>query len=42
MGGAVASLHEPTLLMKPEELQDEIMANLQGMQFRGDCSEQTP
>jgi hypothetical protein len=42
MGGAVATLHEPTLLMKTEVLQDEIMADLQDMQFRGDCSEQTP
>jgi len=32
MGGAVATLHEP---MKPEVLQDEIMAELQGMRFRG-------
>jgi len=36
------NLHEPTLLMKTEVLQDEIMADLQDMQFRGDCSEQTP
>jgi hypothetical protein len=37
MGGAVATLHEPSLLMKPEVLQDEIMAELQGMRFRGGC-----
>jgi spermidine synthase len=35
MGGAVATLHEPTLLMKPEVLQDEIAADLQAMRFLG-------
>jgi 2-polyprenyl-3-methyl-5-hydroxy-6-metoxy-1,4-benzoquinol methylase len=37
MGGAVATLHERSLLMKPEVLKDEIMAELQGMRFRGNC-----
>jgi hypothetical protein len=36
MGGAVASLHKPKLLMSPEVLQDEIIAELQRMQFRDD------
>ena len=35
MGGAVADLRRPRLLMRPETFQDEIMAELQGMQFRG-------
>jgi len=34
MGGAVAGLHLPTLLVRPEVLQDEIIAQLDGMHFR--------
>jgi spermidine synthase len=35
MGGAVATLSEPALLMKPEVLYEEIAAGLQAMRFRG-------
>jgi spermidine synthase len=35
MGGAVAGLRRPTLLVKPEVLQDEIIAQLDRMHFRG-------
>ena len=49
MGGAVATLREPALLMKPEVLYEEVAADLQAMRFRGGrrswnsrtCSEQT-
>jgi spermidine synthase len=34
MGGAVAILHKPNFLMKPEVLEDEIAADLQVMQFQ--------
>lgn len=35
MGGAVAGLRRPTLLVTPQVLQDEITAQLDGMHFRG-------
>jgi len=35
MGGAVAGLHAPTLLARPEVAEDEIMAQLERMHFRG-------
>jgi spermidine synthase len=35
MGGAVAQLHRPTLLMKPDVYEGEIVAELEGMYFRG-------
>ena len=35
MGGAVAELRRPTLLMKPDVLEEEIAAELEGMHFRG-------
>ncbi len=35
MGGAVNGLQVPTLLMKPESLDDEIMVDLEGVHFRG-------
>jgi len=35
MGGTVATVREPALLMKPEVLHEEIAADLQAMRFRG-------
>ena len=35
MGGAVAELRRPTVLMKPDVLEEEIAAELEGMHFRG-------
>ena len=35
MGGAVAELRRPTLLMKPDMLEEEIAEELEGMHFRG-------
>jgi hypothetical protein len=35
MGGAVPELRRPTLLMKPDVLEEEIAAELEGMYFRG-------